>query len=249
MRPRLDEGEPAVFLVPDVDAGVPRETCRDAECDRKRSVRDLSGPRKLENSVAIVRITCLSSDDDVTCSWRAGLHAVQIIDALRQVVDERTCLLIDGGSIGQWAHHLLCDRYPGRWLTCGRSGVVGWGVGGAMGARLACPDAAVILLSGDGAFTFNVADLESAVRQQLGFVAIVADDQGWGITRTGHMKQFGEAIASALGPVAFNRLAEALGARGVAVTRPGELGPALRRALAEPGVTVIHVPIVGGNPA
>ena len=183
-----------------------------------------------------------------------GLHALHIIRAIREVLTESPVLLIDGGSIGQWAHQLLCrDRYPGDWLTCGRSGAVGWGVAGAMAARLAFPRRPVILLSGDGAFTFNVADLECAVRQSLPFVAVVADDQGWGITRLGHLQQFGVPIASSLGPIAFAQLAASLGARGVHVSAPGEITPGeiareLRRAIDEPAVTVIHVPITGGNP-
>jgi acetolactate synthase-1/2/3 large subunit len=178
-----------------------------------------------------------------------GLHSVHILRAIERVLSEDPVLLIDGGSIGQWAHQLLCSqRYPGHWLTCGRSGVVGWGLAGAMAARLAFPDRPVILLSGDGAFTFNVADLESAVRQRLGFVAVVADDQGWGITRTGHLRQFGEPIASSLGPIAFDELARSLGARGVRAADPEAISHELRPALKQPGVTVIHVPITGGNP-
>ena len=179
---------------------------------------------------------------------REGMHALHVVRALRKVLRGETVLLIDGGSIGQWAHQLLCDRYPGQWLTCGRSGVVGWGIGGAMGARLVYPDRPIILLSGDGAFTFNVAELECAARQGLHFVAIVADDQGWGITRTGHMRQFGAPISSSLGPIAFDRLAESLGARGKTVTDPNQMEGAIEAALKEPAVTVLHVPIVGGSP-
>jgi acetolactate synthase-1/2/3 large subunit len=180
---------------------------------------------------------------------RQGLHAIHIIRAIRDVLDEKPVLLIDGGSIGQWAHQLLCrDRYPSDWLTCGRSGVVGWGIGGAMAARLAFPERPVILLSGDGAFTFNVADIECAVRQNLPFVAIVADDQGWGITRLGHVRQFGQPVASSLGPIAFDRLADSLGARGIRVSSPADIARELMQAIAKPEVTVIHVPIVGGNP-
>jgi acetolactate synthase-1/2/3 large subunit len=179
---------------------------------------------------------------------RGGLHAIHIISALRNVLSDETVLLIDGGSVGQWAHQLLCDRYPGHWLTCGRSGVVGWGIGGAMGARLAFPDRPTILLSGDGAFTFNVADLECAVRQKLPFVAIVADDQGWGITRAGHVKEFGKPLASTLGSIAFAKLAESLGARGVTATTPERITAEIERGLSMNEVTVIHVPIIGGNP-
>jgi acetolactate synthase-1/2/3 large subunit len=180
---------------------------------------------------------------------RRGLHAIHIIRAIQEVLLENPVLLIDGGSIGQWAQQLLCrDRYPGDWLTCGRSGVVGWGIGGAMAARLAFSERPVILLSGDGAFTFNVADLESAVRQSLPFVAIVADDQGWGITRLAHIREFGVPIASSLGPIAFDRLALSLGAHGVRVSTPDEIAHELRKAIDKPVVTVIHVPITGGNP-
>lgn len=185
-------------------------------------------------------------EDSAAAQARAGTHAVHILSALRRVVTDDTVLLVDGGSIGQWFHQLFCDRYPEHWLTCGRSGVVGWGIGGAMAARLAFPNRPVILLSGDGAFTFNVADLESAVRQRLPFVAIVADDQAWGITKSGHERQFGEPIASSLGPIAMDRLAEALGARGLRLDRADQILPALEAALAASEVSVLHVPVVGG---
>ena len=173
-----------------------------------------------------------------------------MVHAIARVLPADGLLLIDGGSCGQWAHQLLCtDRYPSHWLPCGRSGVVGWGLGGAMAARLAYPDRAVVLLSGDGAFTFNVAEIECAVRQRLPYVAIVADDESWGITETGHKKQFGRAISSHLGPIEFAGLAQSLGAWGIRVETAGALEVELRKAIKRDGVTVIHVPVVGGNPA
>ena len=57
-----------------------------------------------------------------------------------------------------------------------------------------------------------------------------------------------EPIASSLGPIAFDRLAESLGARGVRACTGEDVARELRRAIAEPVVTVIHAPIVGGNP-
>jgi acetolactate synthase-1/2/3 large subunit len=117
-----------------------------------------------------------------------------------------------------------------------------------MGGRLAYPQRPVILLSGDGSSTFNVAEIESAVRQNLPFVAIVADDQGWGITRLGQTRQFGVPIASSLGPIALDQLARSLGAHGVCASTPGEITRELRLAIDQPAVTVIHVPITGGNP-
>lgn len=180
----------------------------------------------------------------------ARLHALDLIAAVEETLPPDGVLVIDGGSIGQWAHHLLCDRrYPSYWLSCGRGGVVGYGIGGAMAARLAFPNRPVLLLSGDGAFTFTVADLECAVRQQLPFTVLVADDQCWGITHAGHMQKYGTGMATKLGPIRFDLLAESLGARGLRLERAEQLAPALRSAFAEPVLTVIHAPISGGNPA
>ncbi len=177
-------------------------------------------------------------------------HARHMVDVLEKWLPEDAVLIIDGGSIGQWAHQLLTTRrYPGHWLTCGRSGVVGYGLGAAIAARLAHPDRAVVLLSGDGAFTFNVADLECAQRQGLHFTAIVADDQCWGITHSGHLRQFGQGLSTQLGPIQFDLLARALGCIGHRVDSIRDLAPRFRDALAARQTTVLHVPITGGNPA
>jgi thiamine pyrophosphate-dependent acetolactate synthase large subunit-like protein len=62
------------------------------------------------------------------------------------------------------------------------------------------------------------------------------------------VQQFGVPIASSLGPIAFDQLACSLGAHGVRVSTPGEIVHELRSAIDQPVVTVIHVPITGGNP-
>jgi acetolactate synthase-1/2/3 large subunit len=178
-----------------------------------------------------------------------GLHALDLMRGVQSVLTDETVVLIDGGNIGQWAHQVLCDRYPGHWLTCGASGVVGYGLPGAMAARLLYPDRPVLLISGDGALTFTVAEFETASRQGLGFAVLLADDQAWGITLTGHQKRYGQGITSELGPVRFDRMAEAFGAHGVRVERPEEVAPALRRGLAADRPTLIHAPVVRSSPA
>jgi len=174
-----------------------------------------------------------------------------IVDAIRPLLTEDLVFLIDGGNIGQWVHMALTDHYPGRWLTCGASAVVGWGIPGAMAAKLAYPDRPVLLLSGDGAFGFTVTELESAVRRGLPFVAVVANDEAWGIVVSGQLKEYGEegVVASRLGAVRFDRLAEALGAKGLRIENPEELAPTIRRGFSADRPTVIDVPVSIGGPA
>jgi acetolactate synthase-1/2/3 large subunit len=177
------------------------------------------------------------------------LHALDIIDVLARVLAREDVLVVDGGNIGQWFHQTLGRRrYPGHWLSCGSSGVVGYGIGGAMAARLLYPRRKVVLLSGDGAATFTIAELERAARQQLPFLMIVADDESWGITESGHRKRFGRAMSSTLGPVDFSQVARGLGALGARAEEKGELEKLVRQGLGERLPTLVHVPIAGGAP-
>jgi acetolactate synthase-1/2/3 large subunit len=176
-----------------------------------------------------------------------GAH---IIEALRPVVSEDVHLLIDGGNIGQWAHMTLCcDQYPAHWLTCGASGVVGWGVPGAMAARLVSPERPVLLLSGDGALGFAIAEFASASRQQIPFVAVVADDQAWGIVASGQRRSHSRTVASELGAVDYACVAEGFGARGVRVDTPEDITAAVRESFESSQLTLIHVPITCCGPA
>ena len=174
-----------------------------------------------------------------------------IVEALRPFLREETIFLIDGGNIGQWAHMCLADGYPEGWLTCGASAVVGWGVPGAMGARLAYPDRPIILLSGDGAITFTIAEYECATRQKLPLVTVLADDQAWGIVVCGQRQRYGPqgVLASRMGPIRYDLVAEGFGAVGTCIERPEEIGPAIARGLAESRPTLIHVPIISAGPA
>ena len=176
-----------------------------------------------------------------------GAH---VVHALKQVITDDTVFLVDGGNIGQWAHMVLCgERYPENWITCGASALVGWGIGGAMGARLAFPDKPVLLLSGDGAIGFGLMELESASRQDIPFVVVLADDRAWGIVVSGQQKSRGLTIASELSDTDYVRVAEGLGARGVRAESADQIVSAVREGLDSGKPTLIHVPIRLGGPS
>lgn len=175
-----------------------------------------------------------------------GRHVVEVV---REAVNEETVLLVDGGNIGQWFHMVVCDRYPSRWLTCGASAVVGWGLPAAAAARTVYPSAPILLLSGDGAATFTIAELEAHARQRLPYVCVIADDQAWGIVISGHRRRASDAVAAELGPIDFVRVAEGFGAIGRRAETPAELAEAIRHGFAADRPTVIHAPIARGGPA
>lgn len=172
-----------------------------------------------------------------------------IVEAVRACLDDETILLVDGGNIGQWAH-ALADRYPSHWLTCGASGVVGWGVAGAIAARLLNPERPILLLSGDGALGFGLPEFETAVRHGAPFVCVLADDRAWGSVASGQLKRGrgDDLIACRLGPVRYDLVAEGLGALGIRVDAPEALAPAIRRGLESGRPTLIDVAAALGGP-
>ena len=191
--------------------------------------------------------------DDAAPDGEGLMNGGDLVDALEDALlqmEPEPVLLIDGGNIGQWAHMRLASRrYPTHWLTCGASGVIGWGVPGAMAARLAEPERPVVLLSGDGSLGFGLVEFESAARQGLPFVCVVADDCAWGIVASGQERRCGRRLAADLGPADYVGVAEALGARGVRAETPRALREAIAEAVDQRLPTLIQVPIACGGPA
>ncbi len=168
------------------------------------------------------------------------LPAIRICREIKRFLDREITFLVDGGNIGQWAHMALFDRHPSHWLTCGASGAVGWGLSGAVAAKLARPNHALLLLSGDGSAGFNLSEISTALRFGTPYVAVIAHDGAWGIVADGQEK--GRLIASQFGEIRFDRVAQALGARGVYIEHASQLSPAIEEGLQANTVTLIHVP-------
>lgn len=73
---------------------------------------------------------------------------------------------------------------------------------------------------------------DTAVRHRLPIVVVIANDAGWGETRDGQRRRWGDAavIGTNLGPTRYDELARALGGYGEHVERPEDVAPAIRRA-------------------
>lgn len=150
---------------------------------------------------------------------------------------------IDGGNTGLWAHLACTFRQPRSLLWTGHFGHLGTGLPYAIGAKLAHPDRPVCLLSGDGAFGFNLQELETAARHQANVVAVVSCDFAWGMEELYMEKVAGTTVGVKHTKVRYDKVAEALGCHGECVEDPGELRPAFERACAAGKPAVVQVVI------
>jgi acetolactate synthase I/II/III large subunit len=162
---------------------------------------------------------------------------------IAQVVGPDTTVVGDGGDVVGCAAKIVPLHRPGQWLDPGPLGCLGVGPSFALTARLLHPEQRVLLIAGDGALGLNGMELETAVRFKLPFVCVVGNDGGWGQIRNPQLSLYGEgrAVATSLPCTRFDLMAEALGARGVLVTEPAAIRPALDRALASGDVWCLNV--------
>jgi acetolactate synthase-1/2/3 large subunit len=159
------------------------------------------------------------------------------------VVTPETIVVGDGGDVVGCASKFVPVSAPGQWLDPGPFGCLGVGPSFAIAAKLLHPDRRVLLIAGDGAFGLNGMEMETAVRFGLPMTVIIGNDGGWGQIRNPQLSFFGaeRAVGTSLPFTRFDRMVEALGGRGLHVTLPGEIRPALERALAGDEVWCINV--------
>ena len=114
----------------------------------------------------------------------------------------------------------------------------------ALGAKIAKPDKAVVVASGDGGFLYNSQELATAVQYGINVVVIVFNDNAYGNVLRAQIEQFdGHVLGTELYNPDFVKLAEAYGVHGVRVHDAGQLESVLREALAADAPRVIEVPV------
>ena len=99
-----------------------------------------------------------------------------------------------------------------------------------------------MLLLGDGAIGFSLGDLDTLVRFGIDVVMIVGNNGIWGLEKHPMEFFFGYAVVAELRPgTRYDLVLEALGGHGELVEDPAELGPALDRAFATKGPSLVNV--------
>ncbi len=153
-----------------------------------------------------------------------------IRDLARTVDPARTIITHDAGSPRDQLAPFWTATEPLSYIGWGKTTQLGYGLGLAMGAKLACPDKLCINVWGDSAIGFTGMDIETAVRERIPILSILFNN-------------FSMAIELKVMPVSTQKyrstdisgdyaaLARALGAHGERVTRPEEIVPALRRGI------------------
>ena len=160
-----------------------------------------------------------------------ALHALDFCRGVKQFVDQHPelVLIMDGGEIGQWSQANLNSE---RRITNGVAGSIGAATPFALAGRVAEPDQPVLTIMGDGTFGFHMAEFDTAVRNDLPFVAVVGNDACWNAEHQIQIRDYGEnrAHSCELLPARYDQMVEAAGGHGELVTKAEDLPGAIQRA-------------------
>jgi acetolactate synthase-1/2/3 large subunit len=165
------------------------------------------------------------------------------IRILREALPADAIVVNDQTGVNYWMEWHFPVLGPRTFLYPVGSATLGYALPAAIGARLACPDRAVVAVVGDGGLLFSVQELATAVKYRLPVVVLVVNDGRFGAIKWLQERLFGRWGEADLANPDFPALARAFGAEGVRVDGLGALPGALEKALATPGPTVLELPL------
>lgn len=139
----------------------------------------------------------------------------------------------DVGQHQMWTAQFYSIEKPRHFLSSGGLGTMGFGLGAAIGAQIANPDATVINVTGDGCFHMNLQELSTAAKEELPLIEVIMNNNVLGMVRQWQRlfydKRFSNTTLNK--KTNYDMVAEGLGAQAFTVTNKQELENAVSKAL------------------
>jgi thiamine pyrophosphate-dependent acetolactate synthase large subunit-like protein len=163
------------------------------------------------------------------------IHPLRLCKEVRDFLRRDAILVVDGQEILNFGRQSIPTFVPGHRLNSGPFGCMGVGLPFGMGAKVARPDAQVVVLHGDGSYGLNAMEIDTAVRHRIPVVVAISNNGGWTADPQGTKP------GRNLGYTRYDKVAQDFGAHGEFVEKPHEIRPALERAWASGKPAVVNV--------
>jgi acetolactate synthase-1/2/3 large subunit len=174
---------------------------------------------------------------------RFPMAPARIVSDLRAAMGRDDIVLVDTGALKMWMARLYPTYAPNTCLMSNGLSTMAWSLPGAVGAKIARPDANVLVATGDGGFLMNSQEIETALREKIPMVILIWVDNAYGLISWKMDLEIGHDVDTTFGNPDFVAYARSFGAVGYEITSPGELLPTLQAALADETVSVIACPV------
>ena len=166
-------------------------------------------------------------------------HALKLVS---EALPKDCVVTTDIGNISSVANSYLRFENPRRFLAAMSYGNCGYSYPTALGAKLARPDLPVVAYVGDGAWGMSLAEVMTAVRENIPVVTIVWNNAQWGAEKKNQVDYYNDRfVGTNLKNPDFAEVARAMGAQGIKVERESQIGDAVKTAISSGKPTVINL--------
>jgi len=190
-------------------------------------------PTQQQSSASLPKQQGISSTTttiDDTRMTRKLLNPINLLQEMDRMLPDNVIFVGDGGDFVASAAHILRPSGPLKWLGAGPLGVVGFGAGFALAAKLVQPDHHVFLISGDGSIGFSLFELDTFVRHKLPILIVVGNDARWSMSAREQMRILGSDIGTKHSYCDFQVVAQGLGAQGFLLENVSDIGAVFQKA-------------------
>ena len=156
-----------------------------------------------------------------------------VVEEIYKVTGGDAIITTEVGQHQMWAAQFYKYKKPHTFITSGGLGTMGYGLGASLGAKVGRPEKTVINIAGDGCFRMNMNEIATASRYNIPIIQVVINNHVLGMVRQWQTLFYGKRYSNTIlnDAVDFVKLAEAMGAVGIRVTKKEEVAPALEKAM------------------
>lgn len=168
-----------------------------------------------------------------------------ILRAVNKLKTPDTVIATDVGQHQMFAAQTINFDKPRTWLSSGGLGTMGYGMGAAIGGAMGSGKP-VVLITGDGSFHMNMNELVTASKLGLPITVLIFNNHTLGMVRQWQTLFYGRRYSSTTLqlPTDYVKLAEALGAKGMTLTRNEDIEDVLSKAMSAGTPVVVDCRIV-----
>ena len=164
-----------------------------------------------------------------------------VVEKLHELTGGDAIITTEVGQNQMWAAQFYQFNKPRNFMTSGGLGVMGYGFPAAIGAQMAAPDRTVIDIAGDGSLQMNIQELATARQYKCPVKIAILNNNYLGMVRQWQELFYDKQYSATVLDVApdFVKLAEAYGAVGLRATKPSEVEPVIKEALATDNTVIM----------
>jgi acetolactate synthase-1/2/3 large subunit len=221
----------------------------DARPVMQQLLAEMENRNEINSPVDIKKIAAMKREREYFADPKMDSESIPIkpqrfFKALRELLPKETIVFGDIGNTLAWMEIYFMAYKPDTFFICSTLASMGYGVSASIGGQLASPDRQVICLCGDGDFQMQGMEVVTAVNYNIPVKWFIFNNQSIAMVRDVQDVMFkGRHIASEFINPDFVKLAEAMGAEGLRISKPDDVTPVVTQALNNGRPTVIDVQI------